>query len=198
MTNIHCCCVILLSSVFYCSLSFSKPVNSPHVHGTSNLNIALDKNVLQMNFIAPLMDIAGFETTPSTEAEINTMQNILALFRKPENTLSILGGSCKVKKVEVNDELILTSSKLKHSQINQTSHEHEHEHEHEHDRKNKIHSELNSQYEFFCAEINDVIKIKMLIFDVFPSIKKINVQWVSNTGQGQLTLSKKENEFRLK
>ena len=64
---------ILSFSFLFCIILFSKTFaengHKVHEHGTSNITIAIENNVLQIQLEAPLIDIAGFEGEPKTKLQ---------------------------------------------------------------------------------------------------------------------------------
>ena len=47
-----------------------------HEHGLGQLNVALEKEQLHIEFISPSMNIVGFERAPATSEEQNAVQTL--------------------------------------------------------------------------------------------------------------------------
>lgn len=64
------------------ALSFSALVDDPqhsleaHIHGLDTLNVALENQLLELQFESSTMNIAGFEYQPTTVADIQSVKAV--------------------------------------------------------------------------------------------------------------------------
>ena len=176
-----------LFALIFISKSYAQHQHKAHIHGTSNLAIAFENNILQIQLNTPLMDLVGFEGKPNTKTQKETLKNASETLKNWRKICTFDGGSCKEKKVSLTNEL----NNNKHSHKHKKNHSHKHK---KHQKENNdIHSELKIFYEFDCTKFNKFSSIKIKLFEKFSRIQKVNAQWVNINGQGQMILDKKEN-----
>ncbi len=74
---------------------------SAHVHGIASINLAIDGEELQIEFVSPAESIVGFEYEPSTAAERKAVADAIALLRDPEKLFALpASAGCKLHEVE--------------------------------------------------------------------------------------------------
>ena len=170
-------------NIILCSKIFAQNEHKVHEHGTSNVTIALDKNVLQIQLEAPLVDIIGFEGRPKTELQKQAYKVASNKLKNWKNILKFETGSCSNKRVAISDK-----------------HKNRHVHKHKnHDNEEKnIHTDIKVLYEFYCTDPINFKSLKVKLFEIFPDVKKINVQWTTNSGQGQKALNLNQNEINIR
>ncbi len=143
--------------------------HTSHVHGHASANVSYEGDVLNVALSFSSTDIFGFEHKPKTEEQHKKIEqsafilehaNNLFLFNKPN--------ACKLNSVNINSEII----------DHDTNVHHVHE-AHDHD---DTHSDVNAKYLFNCSD-NELESIEYLIFDHFPTLEKIEVQFISNEHQ---------------
>jgi len=125
-----------------------------HVHGEGELLIAQEGNVLQMQFIIPAADALGFEHQATNSSDKNAI-NVLAQQLKNSSHAIDIKGQCILQSTE-----------------NSLAHSHS---EHEHHN-------VEATYNFNCK--TPVVGFSVTLFNLMPSLNALNVQWISNTGQG--------------
>ena len=172
------CFVLANFSLFFVSVVHS--AQDAHVHGLSQLTIALEKQTLLVEINSPLMDIVGFEGEPRTKVQKDSIERAKTKLRKISNVLIFKGGSCLEKNIDVT---------LGHDHSNEHSHS-----EHHHD----THSEISAVYKFKCSEPEGLQEITVLLQNQFSRMEKIKAQWVTSNAQGQITLDKKKNTINLR
>lgn len=165
-------------SFFLCAKAFSQNQLKSHTHGTSNISIAFENNVLQIQLNAPLMDIVGFEGKPKSVKQKNDLELALAKLTNWKSIFQFYEGLCEEQKVLI---------KKNHEK---THHDHDHE---KHSTEDYSHSEIEVFYEFYCTESKKLSSVKIQLFKKFSRMQKINAQWISDTGQGQKFLDHKQN-----
>ncbi len=179
---------ILSFSFLFCIILFSKTFaenrHKVHEHGTSNITIAIENNVLQIQLEAPLMDIAGFEGEPKTKLQKQKLREASNKLKNWQDIFKLATGSCSKDRVTILGE-------HKKNQI------HNHKNYHKKNEKN-IHSDIKILYEFNCTKPNNFKFLEIKLFETFPNIRKINAQWTTASGQGQKVLNKKQNKLIIR
>jgi hypothetical protein len=56
---------------------------SAHVHGFASINLAIDDEELQIEFVSPAESIVGFEYAPSNATERKAVADAIELLRDP-------------------------------------------------------------------------------------------------------------------
>ncbi|WP_338364185.1 DUF2796 domain-containing protein [uncultured Pseudoalteromonas sp.] len=150
-----------LSIALLVGLGFSAHAHThKHVHGEGELLIAQEGSVLQMQFIIPAADALGFEHQAASSTD-KTAINVLAQQLKNSSQAIDIDGQCILQSTE-----------------NSLAHSHsEHDEHDEHDHHN-----VEATYNFNCK--SPVVGFSVTLFKLMPSLNALNVQWISNTGQG--------------
>ncbi|MCQ8890382.1 DUF2796 domain-containing protein [Pseudoalteromonas carrageenovora] len=131
-----------------------------HVHGEGELLIAQEGNVLQMQFIIPAADALGFEHQAANSSDKNAIEVLAQQLKNSSHAIDIKG------------QCILQSTE------NSLAHSHD-----EHDHHN-----VEATYNFNCK--TPVMGFSVTLFNLMPSLNALNVQWISNTGQGSTEVTR--------
>ena len=134
-----------------------------HVHGEGELLIAQEGNVLQMQFIIPAADALGFEHQAANSSDKNAI-NVLAQQLKNSSHAIDIKGQCILQSTE-----------------NSLAHGHSEHDEHDHHN-------VEATYNFNCK--TPVVGFLVTLFNLMPSLNALNVQWISNTGQGSTEVTR--------
>lgn len=154
-----------LSIALLVGLGFSAHAQK-HVHGEGELLIAQEGSVLQMQFIIPAADALGFEHQAANSAD--------------KNAIDVLAQQLKISShaIDIKGQCILQSTE------NSLAHSHdEHAELHSHDHHN-----VEATYNFNCK--TPVRGFSVTLFKLMPSLNALNVQWISNTGQGSAEVTR--------
>ena len=197
-----------------------------HVHGIAELNLAIDGDELEIEFVSPADSIVGFEYAPSTDAERKAVADAIAKLRNPENLFDIpASAGCKLHEVEVErhaegDHDDHDDHKDEHDHDDHDDHKDEHDHDdhddhkdkHEHDDHDdhkdehnhddhghdeaKTHSEFHAHYHFDCANPG-IETIGLRLFETWPEIETVRVQALTPAGQTGGNIEAKDPIIRL-
>lgn len=172
-----------------------------HEHGSASLNIAIDDNVIAIQFESPAVNIVGFEHAPNNEEEqslITEAKNKLANF---DATFKLQGAPvCHVVQSSANwvtehDE----HDKSKEHDEHDKSEEHD-EHD-EHDEDGAIeseHAEFTVEFKLQCNQVNKLDAIDVSLMALFPAISEIDAQVIYPGGQIKQELTINETLIKLK
>jgi Protein of unknown function (DUF2796) len=153
-----------------------------HEHGHSVLNIAIEGDRIEMELMAPGMDIVGFEHAAETaehkaaveEAEA-ILRDPLALFVLPDDARCAL--ETAAVELEAEDE--------EHGEDHAAA-EHTEEAEHEQHAKHEgeeSHTEFHAEYAITCASPGDLGTIEFVFFERFPGAEEIELTVITESGQ---------------
>ena len=177
---------------------------SAHVHGVASINLAIDGDELQIEFVSPADGIVGFEYEPSTSAERKAVADAIALLKNPDKLFALpASAGCKLHEVEAerhadgeHDEHDHGDEHAKHDD-HDDEHDHDHakhddhgdEHDHDHakhddhgDEAGAVHSEFHAHYHFDCSN-PAIAEIGLRLFDTWPRIEQVQVQALTPGGQ---------------
>ena len=156
-----------------------------HVHGTGQLNVAIENGQLDIELISPAVNIVGFEHHPETEeqkqaidAATETLKDLPQIFGLPAEA------GCQLAQVEV-EATMLEEDEHEHEHEGESQEEHtqagadEHEHEHE----GETHSEFHVHYAIQCATPAALGYIDVLLFQRFSGTKELDAQVIGPNGQ---------------
>ncbi len=181
--------------------------HSAHVHGTAAINLAIEGEELEIEFVSPAGNIVGFEHEAVTPGERQAIRDAIeqleegnALFELPH------AASCSLRVADVEhghqEEEEEEESADGHGRGAQHDDHDEHEHaeaEHEdsHDehghteeKADSTHSEFHAHYHYEC-DGSPIREIGVRLFEHWPRIEEIRVQALTPTGQfGGVTKAK--------
>ncbi len=197
---------------------------SAHVHGIATLNLAIEGDELEIEFVSPADNIVGFEHEASTSAErdaikaaIAKLENATALFDLPA------AAGCKLHEAEVrhthdeHDEHDDHGHDDHGHEAKHDDHEHGHDdhghddhgheakhddhghddHGHDHDEAEGEHSEFLAHYHFDCNG-SQIASIGLRLFEQWPRIEAIHLQALTPGGQVGGDIEADDPVIRLK
>ena len=171
-----------------------------HVHGLSELTIAMEGDSLEIQFESPAMNLIGFEHRASSNKDIASVKKAESILNQPESLFLLSGANCQQIKTTVDiSSLIEEHDHHAESHKNHKDHDDHEEHEEHEDHDDhkdhddhESHSEMVANYSYSCKELTKLSSIKIALFDLFPGIHKINTMWVMDSKQGPATLTAKK------
>jgi hypothetical protein len=167
-----------------------------HVHGELVIQLAQDGQRLTLALDSPAINIVGFESAPGSQEQREKVSAAMALLKSADKVfqLEVAGGSCAVMESRV-------ATGLNATRPDEDDHDHDHEETH-HDDDSKTaehedhaeheaeHASFNAEYGLRCDTSAVVIKsLNLRLFESFPGIDRIEVQWVLEQGQGTADLT---------
>jgi len=168
------------STLVSLAIACSSPVmaqQSAHVHGFASINLAIDDEELQIEFVSPAASIVGFEYEPSNARERKAVADAIALLSDPAK-LFVLPASagCELHEVEAERH-----AEGEHDEDGEDEHG-EDEHAHEDSDAGESHSEFHAHYHYDCK--NAAIEtIDLRLFETWPRIDEVRVQALTPRGQ---------------
>ena len=127
----------LVSLLFACATP-AIAQQSAHVHGIASMNLAINDETLQIEFVSPAESIVGFEYEPDTAAEREAVEEAIALLRSPENLFDLpASAECTLHEVEAERH-----AEGDHGEHDEHGEKHaEHDEHDEHEEKHAEHDE---------------------------------------------------------
>lgn len=164
--------------------------SNAHVHGQGSLLIAVEGNNLLLEFDLPAADIVGFEHTAVTSEHKAKLVAVEQMLSSPDTVFSIEAGQCHVVNQDID---------LPHHSHHDEHHEEESEHHHEeadNDEQghHESHADVSLRYQLACK--SHPAGLTVSLFDNAPSLGEINAQWITDSSQGQQSLSSSMRSLR--
>jgi hypothetical protein len=179
MNTTLCAKIILLLGVLVTSIKASAQPhhheNDPHVHGVSEIQLAISDTDIKIKFESPASNIVGFEHAAVTIKEKAQLEYAKATLSDSKYLFTFNGASCQPESSVIN--VLGLSNSIDEGQ------------------PSKSHNEISVQYQFTCTSTEDLKNIEIDLFKKFPNISKVKVQWVSNMEQGMSILKPSNNKL---
>lgn len=152
-----------------------------HVHGVSQLNVAVEGRTIEIELVSPASDIVGFEHAAKTHAEKKAVERASETLSQGKTIFVFpADGQCAAEDVDVRSTLEATRET--------------HHGEHAHDRKEpahtpETHAEFHVHYHFHCENPAAVTHLDVKLFDHFKTMREIEVQALTTRGQSAQELT---------
>ena len=153
--------------------------HKPHVHGESKVKLAIEGNVVEIEFESPAHDIVGFESMPKTAKQRAAVESAVAALKKGETLFRLTpGAGCKLREAEVETPLAESDHKDEHKQAEEEEH-----------------SEFHAHYHFRCAQPERLKGVEVLLFGTFRTMREVDIGAILPGGQRAATLKPGANRF---
>jgi hypothetical protein len=172
-----------------------------HLHGVASLTLAIEGDLLELNFESPAANIVGFEHIASTPEQIKAVEASKNMLETPKKLFKFVGTDCQVEQFNVDVSSVLKDKDDHHDQEEHKGDHHEednHKESHDHDTHQDTHSEITASYRFACIKGSTLSSISLEFLSVFKGIEKLNTQWVTEAGQGGAELSAESKIIELR
>ncbi len=164
-----------------------------HVHGMAKLNLALEGKETHIELDSPAANIVGFEHAPSSQAEHAALDKAVGTLQHGDHLFQFNGAAgCRMEKAMIRSTL-LGEAHDEHSHDHDPHHEahrHDHQtHEHEEHREKETHSDIKVVYHFECRQPSKLDQLTVELFETFPAMEQLEVQYVIGGKQGAVELT---------
>jgi hypothetical protein len=178
-----------------------KRQHDAHVHGIAALNLVLEGREVHIELDSPAANIVGFEHAPSSEADHAALDRAVATLKDGDRLFRFNAeAGCRMEKAHVTSALLDEEHGEHaddHDHEKKDSHGHdEHEHEkHGHDERGheehegETHSDIDAAYHFECDQPGKLTQLTVELFEAFPGMQELNVQYVIESKQGATELT---------
>ncbi len=183
----HYIVIFLLLTI---SLTARSGNQQAHTHGLATLTLALENDVLEIQFESPAANLVGFEHKATSANEKKAVTQAETTLKEPKGLFSFVGADCQSKKTSVDVSGLMGEQGNEHEE-----HEH-HGHSEGHDESG--HSEISAHYRFSCDDAKKLAAVSVALFNEFHGIEKIDVMWITEIKQGAVTLSANKKTISLR
>ncbi len=146
-----------------------------HVHGLSDLTIAIEGGDIEIEFESPAMNIVGFEYQAQSKKDIEAVEKAAARLAGPDAIFSFLDATCRLIDSSVNVAGVLGEAHDDH----------------------ESHGDISGAYQFRCEDLSRLSEIQVHLFQFFPGIERIRVMWLREGNQGAITLTAEASKVPL-
>ncbi len=161
-----------------------------HEHGVTEMNVALDDDLLYVELEAPAMNFVGFEHPPRTAEQNKAIAETLTALKNPPAIFSV-AAAANCTTLEANAKHLLDAD-------DETGHsDHEEHDDHEEHNDSADHSEFVANYRLRCTRPEELRSIRIELFDAFPLTTEVETSFIGLETQsfGELTSSNPELSF---
>ena len=161
-----------------------------HVHGIAALNLALEGQEVHIELDSPAANIVGFEHAPSSEADHAALDKAVAALKDGDRLFSFNDDAgCRMETAKVASEL-LDEEHEPHTEEKTREHAHEEKEGHDHEeREGETHSDIEATYHFECNAPGKLTQLTVELFEAFPGMEELKVQYVIESKQGAAELT---------
>ena len=170
---------------------------SAHVHGTAAINLAIEGEELEIEFVSPAGNIVGFEHEAVTPGERQAIRDAIeqlkeghALFDLPH------AASCSLHVADVKHGHQEEEDPTDGRGHGAEGDDHD-GHGHTEEKADSTHSEFHAHYHYEC-DGSPITEIGVRLFEHWPRIEEIRVQALTPTGQFGAVTKAKDPVIRLK
>ncbi|MDV7213486.1 DUF2796 domain-containing protein [Azotobacter beijerinckii] len=138
-----------------------------HEHGSAQLNLALDGEILEIEFASPAMNLVGFEHAARSDAERARLAEVRARLEQPLDLFGVPSAArCRVQEHSLHGALLDPDEAAGHE-----------------------HSAIEARYRLQCSAAGALEGLNLAaLFGTFPATRKIQVQLIGPHGQQGLEL----------
>jgi hypothetical protein len=175
-----------------------------HEHGVARMNVAVEGNALVIELFSPAVNIVGFEHHPRSHLQKEKVKDARqelaaaeALFQLPPKAQARLVKSAVETDIDSDsddksDTLHNPEQAEGHEKVKTPDNDHQYkEHAHEH------HSDFHAEYHFVCQKPEKLTYMDVMLFHVYPTIERIEVQILTDARQTGQELTTKDNRIRF-
>jgi hypothetical protein len=171
-----------------------------HEHGHSVLNVAIAGDRIEMELMAPGMDIVGFEHAAETAEDKAAVEEAEAILRDPL-ALFVLpdeaGCAIETAAVELEAEDEHEGQHGAEHAAPEHAEEGKHEEHAEHEGE-ESHTEFHAEYAITCDSPGDLGTIEFVFFERFPGAEEIELTVITESGQTRYEVERDAPRIDLK
>jgi hypothetical protein len=181
-----CIIAMLLAANSQADESHLHQQQTSHVHGIAALNLAVDGKAVHIELDSPAANLVGFEHAPVSEAEHTAQKNALSTLKDADRLFRFnKAANCHATQVEIE-----SGSTPAARTPAQDGHQHHESDTEEH--ADTRHSDIIAMYGFTCDAPGELDTLRVGLFDAFPALNNLAVQYITDGEQGAATLSSNE------
>ena len=112
-----------------------------HVHGLSELTIAMDTKTIELQLISPAMNLVGFEHKASSKQDIAAVKQAELILGQHNSLFLIAGGDCEHLSTSIDSDGLLEAGAHEDQEKHDDHHDHEKHDDHDDHEKHDDHDD---------------------------------------------------------
>ncbi|MDA0360960.1 MAG: DUF2796 domain-containing protein [Proteobacteria bacterium] len=160
-----------------------------HVHGMSDLTIAVEGGEIEIEFESPAMNIVGFEYKAQSARDIEAAERAAVVLEQHDKVFTFIGTTC-----ELIDSSVDVSGVLNVAHDDHDTHD---DHDAHDGSESDAHSDISAAYHFSCDDALKLSAIQFHLFELFEGIEEIRTMWLREGKQGAITLTPKASRVDI-
>lgn len=156
-----------------------------HVHGVGRINIVVDGTQATVEFLAPAEGLYGFEHQARTQAEQDKRDAALARLRDKISMMVVFEADRGCQFTPKNIAVVADADE-EHAKGKKAS-----------QKKSGEHSEVHAAFTVSCAKPLAGSQVRFGVAKIFPAIKTVHVQALSDAKQSGLEVKSDRGTLRL-
>ena len=181
-----CITAMLFTAVAQADGGLSHGPQTSHVHGSAQLNVVKEGRLVHIELISPAANLVGFEHDPVSEAEHAAQQRAYSTLEDAERLFRFdKAADCRAEQTEIEPEATLAVQPTDED-------EHHHYEAGDDEHGNERHADITATYRFLCKAPEGPARLRVGLFDAFPAVENLVVQYVTGDRQGGTTLNSSE------
>jgi hypothetical protein len=177
----------LLLCTLYCVPAFAhvERQHGAHVHGSAEMNVVLEGQVLEIELEAPGMDIVGFEHAARDAAQESALIEAIAALDSADWLGLPAEAGCTLSKAVFRSHGYEAEKAHRHTKHDDHN---GHTHHHDHDEAEDRHGGFHGTLAWTCAQPGALDAIVVHLGQRFPALQRLTVVVLSDRGQQQIVL----------
>lgn len=156
-----------------------------HVHGAAELLLVRDGQQLELVLESPAANLVGFEHPPASARDREAIDRAVALLLDSGQLFTIVGDDCVATDVKLTNPFADA-----HPDNRRDDHADAAGHA-------ESHREFHVSYQYQCTGKTGIEQLETALLAVFPALEQLDVQWITESGQGAGRLSAGNATVRL-
>ena len=165
-----------------------------HEHGVARLDLAQEGAQIDLHLESPAMNLLGYEHMPSSDADRQVLEQTLAQLRAADQLFRFdAQAQCRLIGAAISTPLAGESGTdaMPHDTREEPGHDGDHAGDHE------GHADIDADYRFECARPDELRRLSLDLFQRFPAMQRLLVQFVTDQRQGGAELTATNAELAL-
>lgn len=147
--------------------------HAAHVHGEGRLTLAIEGGHVEITLDSPAESIIGFEHAPENDKEKAQLTQAIAHLRAPETLF----------RFDAAAQCVPQQTKVESPFDNKDAGEH------------PKHADVEAEYTFECLHPQKIKQVLFPLLSIFPALKTLDVDYVTESTQGNKTLNTNQQEI---
>ena len=176
---------------------FAVREHTVHTHGEAVVTLAQEGATILIELTVPGVNAFGFEHSPRNDEQRKTVERIVREYRDPARVV-VFAGAAHCRSVDVEVEIPGMDTDDDHNKHGHGDHKKD-----DHTQMTSgqasasttqseasdTHSAVHASYRFECKDSSALASIELRLFDLAPGLHEVELQWVTDRGQGATTLT---------